>query len=145
MTLKYQSEIDQLAIKAACPDSVTTPAADFEAFRFSFEPITHQLNFLPNVVYDRMTGQPFNYEGSADDVKCKRCGASYYNNLDKAKKAWNGLAERVRKKLGYTHLAHGQLQQADGLMREPDRYGHFGFYESSTAQLHLQFQLSTTL
>jgi hypothetical protein len=145
MALKYQSEIDKFQLTINCPENVSPPAKEIEAFRFSFSPITHDLNFLPNVVFDRVKPIPFNYAKASAIVKCRRCGASFYINLESALNQWSNLSEQVRDSLGYTHIAAGKLDAQDGLMKEPEKSGHFGFYENDTADLTAKFNLLARL
>ncbi len=143
MSLKYQSEIDALGL-TFCPDAVV-PETEIEAFRFSFNPIENELNFVPNVIFDRQRNSPFNYEKATAEKKCLRCGASFYLNLESAINKWNNISERIRELLGYTHIANGKLDSNDGLMRVPDITGHFTFYELETANLTTKFNLISEL
>ena len=140
MGLKYQNEIDNFNLDIKCPDEVSEPNG-IDAFRFSYNPIGHPLNFLPNVVFDRQTNGTFNYKKASDPVKCKRCGASYYTSLINAKSKWEELSEQNKQNLGYTHIANGILAPIDGLMKEPDKEGHFGFYEYENVDLAKKFKL----
>lgn len=140
MPLKYQTEIDQLGLSIACPKQVKSPE-NIEAYRFCFNPIEHDLNFLPNVVFDRVTNNPFNYIKAPDEIRCSRCGASFYTTLQSAVSKWSALSDQIRENLGYTHIANGILSNTDGVMKEPDRTGHFGFYENDTANLATKFNL----
>ena len=143
MALKYQTEIDNLQISAVCPNGVL-PATGAIAYRFSYTPITHDLNFLPNVVFDRMKGLGFNYGTASANRKCSRCGASFYETRDSAVNKWNSLTEQVRENLGYTHLAVGTLDKTDGLVSTP-RDGHFSFYEYIDADLTKKFKIVADL
>lgn len=145
MQLKYQNEIDNLDLHGLCPDEVFPPSEEINVFRFSYDPIDHVLNFLPNVVFDRLKPIPFNYKTASPHVKCKRSGASYYIDADNAQDKWDNLPEQVRANLGYTHLATGTLDANDGFMRQPDIDGHFGFYESDNADLAKKFTLAIVL
>lgn len=139
MPLKYQHEIDGLGLTETCPAAVTV-ATGIEAFRFCYHPITHNLNFLPNVVFDRQKGVAYNYSRATSEQKCSRCGASFYTTLAIAVNRWNSLPERVRENLGYTHLAQGTLVEEDGLITEEKR-GHFGLYEDVQADLPSKFAI----
>ena len=50
MDLKYQADIDNFELSIDCPNAVAIKAS-FTAYRFSYDPISHELNFLPNVVF----------------------------------------------------------------------------------------------
>jgi hypothetical protein len=139
MPLKYQREIDDLKIDLECPSEVSIPN-NLTAYRWSFLPISHALNFVPNVVFDRETKAPFNYQIAKPQIKCKRCGASYFTNAEGAINRWENLSLQNRLNMGYTHLAIGVLDAADGVMRKPDSDGHFGFYEDEDADLVSKFK-----
>lgn len=140
MALKYQHEIDNFGLDIQCPENVVAPI-EITAYRWSFNPIGHALNFLPNVVYDRVTNNPFNYKTAKSNVKCRRCSASYFTNIDSARDKWEGISLQIRLNLGYTHISSGILDENDGVMKEPDKEGHFGFYESDTANLATKFTI----
>lgn len=144
MPLKYQTEIDDLQLSISCPTQTISPN-DIEAFRFCFNPIEHDLNFLPNVVFDRRTSKPFNFKKATEDVRCSRCGASFYTTLKSAVNKWSALSDQIRENLAYTHIANGILNSTDGVMKQPDKTGHFGFYESDIANLPTKFRLITKL
>ena len=141
MALKYKSEIDNFNFDIVCPHNVNNIEDDVESYRFCFDPITHNLNFLPNVVFDRLTNSPFNYNRAQSNTKCTRCGASYYTSLDNAKYKWDSLTEQVRENLGYTHIASGILDSSDGLVSAPNDDGHFNLYENDTANLVEKFEI----
>lgn len=145
MPLKYQNEIDNFQLDIQCPDAVAPPQNEIDAFRFSFSPITHKLNFLPNVVFDRLTNNPFNYNAASKVRKCSRCGASYYTSLENAQKKWATISRQIRENLGYTHIASGKLNAGDGVMKKPDADGHFGFYENDKTNFADKFALTATL
>ena len=150
MALKYQQEIDRLSLSLSCPEGVYPPNGELPAFRLSFNPIEHPLNFLPNVVFDREKNIPFPYtkrlttnEGKV--IVCKRCGASFYLSLESVRKQWENMSDQNKENFGYTHIANGTLNGKDGLMREPEKSGHFGFYEDEKANLTKKFKVSEEL
>lgn len=140
MALKFQHEIDAFQLDIQCPEGVVEPN-ELVAFRWSYTPIEHRLNFLPNVVFDREINNGYNYNNKGSQIKCRRCAASYFTNIENAKNKWEGISLQNRLNLGYTHIASGVLEANDGVMREPDRDGHFGFYESDTANLATKFTI----
>jgi hypothetical protein len=144
MPLRYQAEIDAFALDIACPQEVEPPTG-LRVYRWSFSPIDHELNFLPNVIFDRLTNSPVNYATASKTTKCKRCGASFFIDKESAVNKWEHISIENRKNLGYTHLAVGTLENADGLMRKPDREGHFGFYEIEGVDLVSKFQIEDKL
>lgn len=142
MQLKYQSEIDTFKL-TDCPYDASPLIEEIQVYRYSFSPITHEWNFAPSVVIYRLKNYAHVYKDSKE--KCLRCGASYYIEKSKAFAAWKGLAEGIKDKLGYTHMAYGKLLIADGLMSKPNKYGHFTFYESDQATLTNQFRIISEL
>ena len=136
-------EIDKLQISALCPNGVQ-PATGAIAYRFSFKPITHEHNFLPNVVFDRVKGIGFNYKTAPANRKCSRCGASFYETKESAVSKWSSLTEQIREKLGYTHLAEGALDPTDGLVSSPHD-GHFTFFENINVDLTKKFNIVADL
>lgn len=131
MPLKYQSEIDAFNFSFECPNNVSAIDKEVEVFRFSFDPIQHSNNFLPNVVFDRINGGGFNYAGTGNETKkCERCGTSFYYDDTLARRAWKSIPPRRKENLKYTHLAKGIFIPGDGLVTEANDYSHFGFYEA---------------
>lgn len=139
MPLKYQREIDNFNLSIPCPENAIPPD-DMDAYRFSFSPVNHEHNFLPNVVFDRIRGIGPNYSKLPDARKCSRCGGSYYKTLEGAKNSWGSLAEQIRDNLGYTHVAHGVLSKEDGFIIPPVT-DHFTFYENDGVLLSEKFTL----
>lgn len=140
MDLKYQTEISNRNFKIQCPISGAQPT-NLSAFRFVYSPITHNLNFLPNIIFDNLVGIGYDYDNAPEQDVCLRCGISLYDTITNAKKAWKKLAPRVKQKLGYSHLAKGVLTQSDGLMNNINDKGHFGFYEDNNANLIQKFTI----
>jgi hypothetical protein len=140
MALKYQAEIDQRTLLAQCPES-GTPPDNLSAYRFVYSPINHKLNFLPNIIFDKKIGIGFDYVNAEENVYCSRCGISLYDTLPNAQKAWKKLAPKIKENLGYSHIANGTLVQNDGVMKEIQNNGHFGFYEDINANLPLKFKI----
>lgn len=130
MPLKYQNEIDSFDFAFECPNNVSNIEKEVTVFRFCLNPVNHENNFLPNVIYDRVIkgGFPYNSPGQYA-AKCDRCGASFYYDENMARKSWKSMPTHRRQKLQYTHLAIGNFKPEDGLVTEPDEYSHFGFYE----------------
>ncbi len=141
MKLKYQTEIDNFNLTVKCPTDVSLLEDDMYAYRFSLSPITDVLNFLPNVLYDRLKPAIFNYTKASEEKKCKRCGSSYFSDKKKAFNSWNSLSEKIQENLGYSHLAYGILKKSDGWVTNIEESSHFSFYEEENAYLFTQFQI----
>ncbi|HWI91207.1 MAG TPA: hypothetical protein VNT20_08020 [Flavisolibacter sp.] len=138
MTLKYQSEIDDLKLQN-CPSNVSPPNGNIEAYRFSFDPIEHPDNFLPNVKIDRIKSAPFNYDNCTPEEKCLRCASSFYLSEESALKKWKKLPVKFKENYGYTHLAYGTINKEDGLMSSPEKE-HFSFYQNEKSELEQKFK-----
>lgn len=147
MALKYQNEIDNLKLEISCPSESFETQNEIEAYRWTFDPINHQHNFLPNIVFDRVTNSTVNYSKKMPLVKCNRCGASFFTSLESAKTAFGVVNGRLSDvlKLTYTHIAKGTLNKSDGLMKKPDQHGHFGFYEYEKSNLVEKFKNISTI
>ena len=140
MALKYQHEIEGLNLKDLCPTE-TIPPLGVEVFRWSYDPINHPNNFLPNVAFDRAVNLPYNYERKDNSIKCRRCASSFFTNISSAIKRWENLSEQNKENFGYTHIASGVLDDKDGIINKPDEStGHFGFYEYDSADLTKKFK-----
>ena len=126
MPLKYQSEIDGFEL-TECPVNIVAFENEVESFRFSYEPIDHDMNFLPNVVFDKAVNAPFNYDTADNARKCLRCGASFYNKIESAVSTWNNLTQQIKENLGYTHIAKGNLDNEDGVISNLGTNCHFTF------------------
>ncbi|MBN9483918.1 MAG: hypothetical protein J0H46_11215 [Bacteroidetes bacterium] len=144
MPLKYQKEIDGLNLQNLCPTETVSPLG-VEVFRWSYNPITHERNFLPNVVFDRIINHPYPYHIKDNPTKCKRCGASFFTTIKSAVNAWENMSAQNKANLGYTHIASGILDEKDGLINKPSVTGHFGFYEFDTADLTRKFKILSEL
>lgn len=148
MILKYQAEIDKRGLSASCPKNVILASEEVTAFRFVREPITDESNYEPNVVEDDRSGYKYPY--SANETKkaqqeCDRCAISLYNSLDNILTRWTHATEEFKINKGYTHVARGVLMKNDGAMKEPNKTGHFGFYEFEKANVCKKFVEETTL
>lgn len=140
MALKYKTEIDKFELTIDCPQSAVAIPNELPSFRFSFSPIGHEHNFLPNVVFDRVRNSSVNYAKKSPEQKCSRCGASFYQKKDDCKYAWSNLPGSIREILSYTHIAFGKLNTDDGVMVNGIN-GHFTFYENEGADLKSKFEL----
>lgn len=138
MSLKFQEEIDKLELNN-CPTNVAELLKAIVVFRFSYTPIEHEHNFLPNVIIDKIKNAPVTYELLSSNEKCLRCGTSFYLGADFALKKWKRLPIQFKENYGYTHLASGTLEKGDGLMSE-SKNNHFTFYQNENVQLENKFE-----
>jgi hypothetical protein len=136
MGLRYQEEIDKRSLSIKCPFSDNRPD-NIRSFRWVIDPIDHQDNFIPNVLFNERKGIPsFPIGSSAQDI-CLRCGISLMDSIESAKRIWGKLAPRTRKNLGYTHIAEGFIKEDDGLVIIED-IKHFTFYENESEEFLLK-------
>ena len=145
MALKYQNEIDGLNLNINCPNEVIEPD-NVLAYRWSYIPVQHPMNFVPNIVFDRLNNSSVNYAKLDNAKKCSRCGVSFYTSLEIAKSVWNSLNETLgeKLKLDYTHISSGVLTRGDGYMKVP-KNGHFGFYENVDVEIENKFTTIDTI
>lgn len=143
MGLKFQAEIDKFNL-VDCPSNVSVPEKDIKAYRFSFEPIEHEYNFLPNVLIDRIKNVPFNFNLCSPEKKCLRCGSSFFLSSESALSKWNKLPIQFKENYGYTHLASGTINKEDGFISIPQN-NHFTFYQKEDVQLEKKFKNITKL
>lgn len=136
--LKYQNLIDEQKLNSDCPNKNCRPVDNLEAFRWSFNPIAHEDNFLPKLLYDRKKGIPTRINSSDDSVLCSCCALSMFSTLEKAKTKFESIPKLNRKLLGYTHIAKGVLTN-DGLISQINNQGHFDFFEYEEVDLKAKF------
>ena len=71
-----------------------------------------------------------------EGTECRVCGISLFSN----KKIAIEIHKIVHgKRMGYTHLAEGEVKEEDGVAIEPDKE-HFGFYEYEASSLSSRFK-----
>lgn len=128
--LKYQKQIADIP---NCPP--TCRSASIVSYRFVFEEIDHQNNFLPVLLINpkrRLT------EASE---KCSGYALSFFCSKEKAKRRYLQLKKRnknIWKVLG-THIANGFINEADGLITDISKNGHFDLYEYENVDLKSKF------
>ena len=142
MPHKYQQEIDNFSFPPdfTCPNKVKPINEEIIVYRFSINPVSDPLNFLPNVLFDQNRGIVTKYKKGEEEKVCLRCGASFYLSEDSAKFAWKSAAKKFRNNSGYTHIAYGKLNSNDGVMSKPHD-DHFTFYEDISANLPAKFDI----
>lgn len=144
MSLKFQSLINKLELND-CPSNVFPPPSKILAFRFSYEPIEHEHNFLPNYLLDEINNLPYNFnQDRIAEQKCLRCGTSFFLSQEAALKKWRKISEQIKLNMGYSHIAEGILEQNDGLMSNPKK-NHFTFYQNEGCDLTKKFKNTYSL
>jgi hypothetical protein len=127
---KFAELFTSLGVEKICPSEDTTEHQG-GAFRWTIDPLDHPLNFLPNIIYDklRQTNAPSRINDKADKhAKCKRCALSFFSTEEAAKAKFLTIKESSRLAIGYTHIATGDISKNDGLAGLI-KQGHFNFYE----------------
>jgi len=135
-TLRYQVLIDQESLTVPCPDEIVSTITR-PSYRWCNSPVNHQHNFFPNRFVDQLKGKA-RRKLKGDKDCCEYCAISFFDTLDNAKDRFMGFPDRIREMLGYTHVAHGVVEDTDGLTSEPDEYGHFNFFEFDNLTVQLQ-------
>jgi hypothetical protein len=136
MELKYKHLFEELEIDTICPP-VETKQIEAEAFRWVYDPLNHELNFLPNYAFDKANNNLGIYSpGFLNSTKkCLRCSMSLFITVEAAKINFRKLSKVAKLKLGYTHIASGKIEPSDGLATETTEVGHFSFFEFKDADL----------
>jgi hypothetical protein len=144
MALKYQSYIDALKLSIICPDNLSQLKEDIEVYRLSYSPISHENNFLPNVIFDpkrNITFFDYSEKNTDEGKKCLRCGASFFKNVDKAIATLKHLSGQIKQSYGYTCIAKGSLNGEDGLIKHNEKGDHFTLYEFEGVELAKKFEI----
>ncbi len=140
MQLKYQYLIDEFQMTNQCPGD-DCAEIEMTAYRWVHSPITHELNFLPNIEYDRKRKKspPRLLMG---DLICSRCGASFFTTEKKARKRLKEYKDNLEIKhqqfVNYTHIAKGDIKRTDGVATKIKKE-HFGFYEYEKCDMKKTF------
>ena len=137
--LKYKTLIDTQNLNCDCPPLNCQEKSNIIAFRWALEPIENQLNLIPNLIYDKVKGAPPR-KNSTDDKVCENCALSFFNDRDKAFKAFNSLPPRGKTLIGYTHIIEGTITDIDGLRDDPNK-GHFILFEYEGVELKEKFKV----
>jgi len=124
-TLRYAANITDLE---CCPPSEAVPK-DIVGYRFAFDNLQHRNNFLPVAMIDPSRKLPGSNTSIADC--CTGYSLSVFASKDflkaKIEKAIKNNP-KITKKLG-DHYVAINIGRHDGLCTEPNRTGHFDFFE----------------
>jgi hypothetical protein len=144
--LKFKTQIDALKLSINCPQDLSEITEDIITYRFCHNPIDLNVDFLPNVLYDKLVGIEFDYSATNKDEKkkCSRCGASFQKMIEGLISTWNNLNDSIKTKLGYSAIAKGTLSINSGLVSISNG-GHIGFYEYEKATYHNSFGIEKSL
>lgn len=144
MNLKYQQLIDQQGLSFQCPPPNCKENEAVEAARWVTFPIDHELNFLPNHVYNTKRDAP--QRPMDDKLKCGYCSLSFHTSVEASEMVFHSLNPSIQKKLGYTHVAKGNIGARLGLMSELNPITkHFEFFETINIEWSNNFIISTQL
>jgi|SRR4051812_43836076 hypothetical protein len=141
MEYKYQQLFDQLKL-VDCPDSKVKEIS-IRAYRWSYDPIQHGWNFLPNVLHDNERNRPPRVLEKKDLCKC--CNLSFFTiesvAYGKLKELRTHLEKKHISRLDiYTHIAGGYIDPHDG-RATPEKNSHFGFYEYIGCEFKKKFDI----
>lgn len=120
---KYATNIKALDLKVECPP-IELIGRNAVIYRYIFDDINHPNNFIPQYLKKPPRVLPF------DDVKtCNGFGLSVFETVDQSITFFQVLPERIKKLLGYTHIAQIDLTTDDGKTTETEASGHFNLHE----------------
>jgi len=126
--LKYQEEINKLDC-----DLNGFSEQKRTAFRWTFEDINDERNFLPR----------FLLKPNMEKTDCRGWGLSLFDTQESAKKRLKeivGYRKFLYKKLG-THVANGNLVDEDGISDKAHKNGHFTHFEYENVDLSVKFNI----
>jgi len=135
--LKYHQLIANNSLNN-CPDNECNEM-ETDAFRWVYEDISNELNYLPTFLYNEKQNRP-QRKNSTDDMKCSMCALSFYVSQEKAKEAFVVLPLRVREMLGYTHLGYINISKDMGLVNF-ELNGHLDLFEYENIDLSGSFSI----
>ena len=124
---KYQSYLEELT---NCPPHVCKSRENI-VFRFVFDDINNQRNFLPPMILTPKR------KIDKNDEKCDAYGLSFYLSANQAKTAYQELKKNVPKinQCIGTHIAKIPLLKSDGVCTKPSSKGHITLHEYETVDL----------
>lgn len=126
---KYQYLFEEYKITELCPLKGCTPQNRL-SYRWIYAPIDHELNFMPNSIFDTKRNKPRRINDKTDlGFICSYCSVSLFDTLENAKKVFKNLPPSAQTNLGYTHVAEGIVTETDGVMDSISSHGHFNFFE----------------
>ncbi len=138
--LKYSREIKELGLKIDCPYKDCS-TINTNSFRWIKMPLKNINNYLPRIILNYSNSIPLRRNDLSDNSKCSDCGLSMFNSKENAIRKFFGFPERIRKNLGYTHIASCNISEEDGLSSKINLQGHFDFFEFVDINLADKFEL----
>lgn len=144
MKFKYQGLIDRLELTVMCPPENTVVNEETNAARFTIDPIDHELNFLPNFIYNSKLGIPPRVMSS--ELKCRYCSLSFYTSVEASQAAYRSLNTVIKAKLGYTHIAYGIIKRNSGRATPVNPSSqHFELFEAEGSEWSSNFKIVASL
>lgn len=137
--LKYQSLIEELEHKLKC-NFENFSENERECFRFTFDSIDNEKNFLPVYVLAPRRLKDSMRNGS---ISCIGFALSFYQDKESAIRSYKDMVDRkpnLSKKLG-THLAKGLVKEEDGISDEANVKSHFSFFEYEISDIKDRFEV----
>ncbi len=144
MELRYQELINDQKLSINCPPDGCQINMPINAARWVISPIEHDFNFLPNHLYNRKREVPVREMNEND--RCHCCSLSFYTSVQASQTNFNGLPKSIKIKIGYTHIAIGEIEPGWGYMTDINPASHhFELYEFGGCDWLKNFQISTEL
>lgn len=142
---KYQNILDEFQL-IDCP-GLQVNEIEMEAYRWCHSPISHEWNFLPNIIYDRVRKRPPRML-NRNEI-CGNCNLSFFTTEATARDKYNFIKAGLEKKHRhltdfYTHIAYGKILKEDGRATQV-KDNHFGFYEFEENSFVMKFELLPTV
>lgn len=144
LKFKYKYLMEEYGIEETCP-FVECLSDEKKCSQWVVEDINSEKNFLPKIIKHSVKKIPLPPSINSSETKCMACGLSMYNTPNEAKVAFNGLNPVIQKKLGYTHIAEGTINEFTGVYSSHTDNGHFTFFEYSHIDLKEIFKIVDTL
>jgi len=144
MELKYRQLIADQNLSITCPPDDCQLNTPVEAARWVLSPIDHELNFLPNHLFNQKRGRLLRIQDEARN--CGYCSVSLHESVEASENAFRGLSLAIRGKIGYTHIATGLIEAGIGLVTAINPVSrHFELFESDNYQWSNNFTIIAPL
>ena len=141
MNFKYNSQLQLIRkeynIDCPCKDAMNINTI---TYRWVYDDITNEANFIPSGIRNPRKFPPGRIEN-----KCNQFALSMFETEEQGIKYFHSFKPRLRRKLGYTHIAKGYVNHNDGLANPSDEQGHFGFHEYEKVELTHKFEIINSL
>jgi hypothetical protein len=133
---KYQTLIDEHQLD--CKSLKDGHTINSIAFRWVIDPIDHEWNFLPNILYDQAKGSPRRINSVQDNLKCGYCALSLFLSKEAAMEKFSKIPKRSQVLIGYDSIAEGIVTEHDGVVGDLHNE-HFNFFEYKDVDLKSRF------